>query len=536
MQNHQLTVGHFLDRARTLFGDKEMITATSAGLRRRTYLDLYRRSGQLRAMLDDLDVSAGGRVGSIAWNTDNHVDLYLGVPCAGRVLHTINSRLSDDEIVYIVDHAEDEVLFCDRSVLDVVAPLLDRFDSVRQLIVMDDGRGGPEIPSDALDYELTLSQFESIPLESGSEDQAAYVCYTSGTTGKPKGVVYSHRSTYLHTLVMMARDTLAIGERDACLPVVPMFHALSWGIIHASVAAGATLVLPGRDLSARALIDLIEECSVTLAAGVPTVWSALADQFEPGSLGSLRLILSGGSAVPPTLSERFREAVGLPILQAWGMTELNPVGTICTIKSKLASGSEAEQAALRAAAGIPVPGVEIRTVEPESGEVLPWNGEAVGELQARGPWVAAAYFRDPSPESFTSDGWFRTGDLAVIDPEGYMRIVDRTKDLIKSGGEWISSVTLENEIMAHPDVAEAAVIGVPHERWQERPVACVVVRPGAKLTHDKLCDFLEGRVAKWWFPDDLLLVEEIPRTSTGKFSKRTLRARVLAGMESKREA
>jgi fatty-acyl-CoA synthase len=349
------------------------------------------------------------------------------------------------------------------------------------------------------------------------------MCYTSGTTGNPKGVVYSHRSSVLHCMSSMFADTLAVSEADVILPVVPMFHANAWGLAQAGVLAGSTFVMPGPDLSPKAIAGLMESEKVTFAAGVPTIWMGVYDQLDGRDLSALRTIVCGGSAVPRALSERYREKIGMPILQAWGMTETSPLASVCRTRSSRAGGSEDELAAMRAMQGIVVPLVEVRIAEPETGAELPWDGEARCELQCAGPRIAAGYYGGAGETQFTEDGWLRTGDVAVITPDGYIRLVDRTKDLVKSGGEWISSVELENEIMAHPKVKEAAVIGIVDEKWGERPLACVVAEDGEDLGADDIREFLDGRVAKWWIPESFEFIDEVPKTSVGKFSKKTLR-------------
>jgi fatty-acyl-CoA synthase len=530
MQDRPLVLPHLFDRAERLFPKKEVVTATATGRDRVTYGTWAERTRRLGGVLDALGISASGRVATFAWNTARHLELYFAAPCSGRVLHTLNIRLFPDQLTYIVNHAEDEVIFVDKSLLGVLWPLVETFETVKHLVVMDDGKGslpeagtGPEL----LEYEDLLAVAQPTEWHVDDENRAASMCYTSGTTGNPKGVVYSHRSTWLHTMAAMLTDGLGAGERDTILPVVPMFHANAWGLAHVGVACGANLVMPGPDLSAPAIARLMEEERVTIGAGVPTIWMGVLPELAGRDLSSLRSVVCGGSAVPRSLSEAYREQIGMPISQAWGMTETSPVASVCHTKSYLETTLDDDaQADLRASVGLISFGVDFRVVDPVTLEPQPWDGETRGELQVAGPWIAREYYDDPrSPESFTADGWLKTGDVATVDAEGYIRLVDRTKDVVKSGGEWISSVELENEIMAHPKVAEAAVIGVAHPRWSERPLACVVVQPGEHVSKEEILEFLDGRVARWWLPDDVVFIDEVPKTSVGKFSKKDLRDR-----------
>ena len=525
MQDYPLTIEAILRHGERMFGGKRLVTQRVADRERITVAQLASRARQVAGVLDTLGVSADGRVGSFGWNTANHVALYFGVPCSGRVLHTMNIRLFAEQLIYTAEHAEDEVVFCDRSLLPLFAQYLPKLSTVRHVVVFDDG-AQHELPGDSrlVSWDEVAGEEHDFAGRVSDENTAAAICYTTGTTGNPKGVLYSHRSSYLHSLAIQVPATFSLGETDTVLPVVPMFHAMAWGLPYACVMAGTDLVLPGPGMAPDQLLDLLESERVTLTAGVPTIWMGMLPLLAGRDLSALRQIVCGGSAVPKALSEAWREAIGLPITQAWGMTELSPLGTVCSLRSEYAEASEEVQADVRATAGIPPAGVELRIVDPETRAELPWDNEAVGELEARGPWIARQYYRtdEPGPQ-FSDDGWLRTGDVAAISEPGYLRLVDRTKDLIKSGGEWISSVELENQIMGHPAVAEAAVIALPHPRWMERPFACVVLREGQRLTKQELLDYLSGRVERWGLPDDVEFLDELPKTSVGKFSKRTLR-------------
>ena len=533
MQVTALTINHIFERAERFFGHKHVTTAQPSGLERITYGDWAERTHRLGGVLDTLGMSEDARVATFAWNTSRHLELYFAAPCSGRVLHTLNLRLFPEQLTYIVNHAEDEVIFADSSLLGLLQPLLASFETVRHLVVMQDGRGGladePGVPDgiEVHDYEELLAAADPVEFAVDDEQRAASMCYTSGTTGNPKGVVYTHRSTFLHTMAAMMADSIGVNERDCVLPVVPMFHANAWGLAHASVAAGADLVMPGPDLSGTALAQLIVDERVTIAAGVPTIWMQVLPELQGRDTSSLRAIPCGGSAVPKALSEAYRDATGLPILQAWGMTETSPVAAVCNLDGDEMDLPDDDQAELRLSCGRALYGVECRVVEPDGSEPVPWDGESSGELQCRGNWIAASYYLDEGEPgaSFTEDGWLRTGDVAVVDGRGRVKLVDRTKDLIKSGGEWISSVEMENELMSHPQIAEAAVIGIPDDKWGERPLACVVVGEGGELSVEDVLEHLRPRVAKWQLPDRVEFIDEVPKTSVGKFSKKTLRER-----------
>ncbi|MDN5914619.1 MAG: long-chain fatty acid--CoA ligase [Pseudonocardia sp.] len=527
MQDRPLTLPHVFHRAEQLFGHKKIVTATATGQDTISIADWAVRVRRLATVLDTLGVGAEGRVGTFCWNTSRHLELYLAAPCTGRVLHTLNIRLFPEQLVYIANHAEDEVVFVDRSLLPLLWPNVAKLETVKHFIVIDDGATA-EIPDDPRihDYEELLAVAEPFTgrFSIDDENRAAAMCYTSGTTGNPKGVVYSHRSALLHSLITLVADGIALSERDVVLPVVPMFHANAWGLPYGCLLAGASVVFPGPNMTPQAIVDLLAEHKVTVTGGVPTIWMGMIPLLDGADLSSIRSVLCGGSAVPRALSEAYRDKLGVPMLQAWGMTETSPIASVSSINSHMDDWSDDAKADARARQGFPSPLVELRIADPESGEEQPWDDSATGEIQAAGPWIAKEYYRgEGGGEQYTADGWLRTGDVATVDRYGSFRLVDRTKDLVKSGGEWISSVELENEIMAHPAVAEAAVIAIPHEKWVERPIACVVVKDGQSVTREEILEFLRTRVAKWWLPDAVEFVDEVPKTSVGKFSKKTLR-------------
>lgn len=527
MDDYPLTLPHLLERAGKYFPKNDIVTRLPDGtLHRYTYGDYYKRTRQLmNAMRNKLGVQEGDRVGTLCWNTYRHFELYLAVPSMGAVLHTLNLRLHPSDLSYIANHAGDSVIFVDRSLLPLLEQFKDQVKSLKHVVVLPDD--GPT-PDGYLDYEdLIADQSTDFEYPDIPENAGAAMCYTSGTTGHPKGVVYSHRSSVLHSFAVCLPDNMGIHERDRILPVVPMFHANAWGLPYAAILVGASLVFPGSNLQPETLLDLIAAEKVTMAGGVPTIWNgilALLDQ-DPSrwDVSSLRNMAIGGSAAPPALIDGFQKRHGLHVTHAWGMTETNPVGTLARVKRHMDDASDEQKLAVRSTQGYAIPFVETRHVN-DAGEVLPWDGQTMGELEVRGPWVAASYYNnDEQKDRFTPDGWFKTGDIVTIDPEGYVTITDRAKDVIKSGGEWISTVALENALMAHPAVMEAAVFAARHPKWDERPLAAVVFRPGQSATKEELIKHLEPNFAKWWLPDDIIVVDEIPKTSVGKFQKLKLR-------------
>jgi fatty-acyl-CoA synthase len=521
-----LTLPALFEHGRRVHAGSVAVSAgpDAGGEMRLTFAEVADRAERLAGGLARLGVQPGDRVATFCANHIPHLELYLAVPCMGAVLHTVNMRLFVEDLAYIVGHARDKVIVVDEELGALVAGLLPDAATVEHVVVVGDPAAAG-LP-DAVAYEELVATGEPATWPEVPESAAAGLCYTSGTTGRPKGVAYSHRATVLHSFASCMTGVLGLGERDVVLPVVPMFHANGWGLPYSAWLSGADLLLPGAGLTPARLCGLVEEHRATFAAAVPTVWNDVLDHARSADpdLGSLRMIMCGGAAVPRGLIEAFRERFGVTITQGWGMTETGPVAAIGHPPK---GGEDLDELSWRAKTGRIIPGVQLRVAD-DAGTVLPWDGESVGELEVRGPWVTAGYYEDPAPDKFR-DGWLRTGDVGTIDPKGFVQITDRAKDVIKSGGEWISSVELENHLMAHPDVVEAAVIAVDDPRWQERPLACVVAREGADLDVDALRAHLQDKVARWWIPERWSLVEAIPRTGVGKFDKKRLRDRLTKG-------
>ncbi|MEQ6356781.1 long-chain fatty acid--CoA ligase [Lysinibacillus sp. M3] len=529
MMDTPLLLTSFLDRAERFFHSKKIYSRTSpTTIHEFTYKEYVKRTRKLADALTKLGMERGMKVGTFAWNHHRHLEAYFAVPCAGAVLHMINIRLAPEHIAYVINHAEDEILLIDDNLVPLIAPIVSQLKTVKHFIVMGDDIVLENIPlPNALSYEALVDEAnEDFKFPNDlDENTPAGMCYTSATTGMPKGVVYTHRSIVLHTMAAGLSDSIAISETDVVLPVVPMFHANAWGFPFAGVLFGATQVLPGPMFTPQLLLDLFERYKVTLTAGVPTIWLGLLQEQRknPRDLSSIRLIVCGGSASPNGLVRGFEEELKIPYMTGYGMTETSPLVSISTYLTHMQDYSLDEKMDVRTTQGITVPLIETRVVN-EKGEV-PWDGKTMGELTIRGPWIAAEYYNDERTNEAFKDGWLYTGDIAVVTVDGYIKITDRTKDLIKSGGEWISSVDLENALMSHPKVLEAAVIAIPHEKWIERPLACVVSKPEFKdsISKSELLEALQSQFHKTWIPDDVVFLNEIPKTSVGKFMKVKLR-------------
>lgn len=533
--NYPLTTNTILEYGNRVFQDKRIITHLPDGSRHvYTFGEMYRRCKQLaNALRHTLGVEPGDMVGTFAWNHGPHVELYYGVSGIGAVCHTINIRLSPQQIEYIINHSEDKVIFVDASLVPLLEKIAPLAETVRHYVLINAPEGFTTTLENTLHYEdLLAEQPDEFEWPEIAETTACGMCYTSGTTGLPKGVLYSHRSTYLHAMAIMSPNAGNISNRDIALLIVPQFHVMAWGYPYVCLLAGAEMVLPSANLQPAALVRILQQEKVTRANGVPTIWLGIYQELKdnpPKEPLALEEYVVGGSALPKSLIEAFERDFGIRGVHAWGMTETSPLGTLSRLQKKHDTASPDEQLTIRAKQGIPFPGVEIRIVS-EQGTVLPWDGKTMGELQVRGAWTINAYFKSNSKDSFTADGWFRTGDVSTIDADGYMEIKDRTKDLIKSGGEWISSVALESALMAHPRVREAAVIAIPDDKWIERPLAAVVLLdPAQRVRREGLMDFLARDFVSYQIPHDYVFLDEVPKTSVGKFDKKELRRRYAEG-------
>jgi fatty-acyl-CoA synthase len=537
MQSYPLTIAAILRHASSVHGARKVTTATGSGYRDCTYAQLGQQAAQLANALRRVGVDGDQRVATFMWNNAEHLAAYMAVPSMGAVLHTLNIRLFSEQIVYVANEAEDQVVVVDLSLAKLLAPILADLDTVHTVIVVGEGDTGAldEAGKTVLRYaDVIANESTEFDWPHIDENSAAAMCYTSGTTGNPKGVVYSHRSTYLHTMATCSGNGLGVSSSDCVLPIVPMFHANGWGLPYAALMAGADLLLPDCHLDAKSLIGMIEELRPTVAGAVPTIWNDVMHCLEKDpnhDVSSLRLVACGGSAVPVSLMRTFEARHGVQIRQLWGMTETSPIATMAWPPPGI---PEDQHWAFRATAGQPVCGVETRIVN-DHGRVLPNDNKAVGEVEVRGPWITSSYYRGHDESKFDS-GWLRTGDVGRIDERGFITLTDRAKDVIKSGGEWISSVELENCLVAHPDVIEAAVVGVPDERWQERPLAAVVLQEGSAVSAVDLRNFLADKVVRWWLPERWTFVDEIPRTSVGKYDKKTIRSRYADGVYQVSEA
>jgi acyl-CoA synthetase (AMP-forming)/AMP-acid ligase II len=529
MQDWPLLVHKIIDHAALYHGDREVVTRTIEGpLHRTNYRTIRDRAKMVAKALERKGIKSGDRVATLATNTYRHLETWYGITGAGAVYHTLNPRLFPDQVVYIANHADDRIIFFDTCYADLVSKIAPRLKHVKLFIALCDKAHLPDVKIPRLvAYEDFIASVKGdYAWKEFDERSACGLCYTSGTTGNPKGVLYSHRSNVIHALMACQADAQGVRNVDSVLPVVPMYHANAWALAFAGPMIGAKLVMPGQKLDGPSVYDLLENEKVTMTAAVPTVWLALLQYLEHNELklSTLKRVLIGGSACPRSMIETFEKKYGVEVVHAWGMTEMSPLGTLGSLTDKLTNLPYEQQLDYKVKQGHPIFGVEMKIVDDNDKE-LPRDGKAFGRLKVRGPAVAKGYFRGEGKTAFDKEGWFDTGDVATLDPDGYMTITDRSKDVIKSGGEWISSIEIENIAVGHPAVAEAAVIGIPHPKWDERPLLIIVLKPGQSATKQEILKYLEGKIAKWWMPDDVVFVDEIPHTATGKIQKMTLRER-----------
>ncbi|KQL53995.1 fatty-acid--CoA ligase [Heyndrickxia shackletonii] len=528
MMDTPLLLTSMMERAEKYFPRKEVISRTASGIHRFTYKEIGERTRRLASALTKIGLKKGDKIGTFAWNHHRHLEAYFAVPCSGAVLHMVNIRLTQEHLTYVINHAEDKILLIDPDLVPIIEKIKDQLTTVQCFVIMSDEKEIPETTlHPAFSYEQLIDDGDPAFnfISDMDERTPAAMCYTSATTGNPKGVVYTHRGIVLHSLAIGLADTLGLCERDVAMPVVPMFHVNAWGLPFAAVWYGTKQVLPGPSFTPKILAELIEQEKVTITGGVPTIWIGLLKELEENQydISSIRALVCGGAASPKGLIRAFEEKYKVPFISGYGMTETSPIVSLSTLTSEMDSLSLEEKIVIRSKTGLVVPGLDIRVVN-ENGDV-PCDGATMGELIVRGPWIANEYYKDERTNDAFKDGWLYTGDIAVMDADGYVRITDRTKDLIKSGGEWISSVALENALMSHEAVYEAAVIAIPHPKWQERPLACVVLKDAYRnqIFEQDLILFLKGQFSNWWLPDEIIFLKEIPKTSVGKFLKRTLR-------------
>lgn len=532
MMKYELQLKGILQRANYAFRKKEIVSRDYTGIFRYNYGQMYQRVCQLAHVLDKLGVEKGDRVGTLAWNNHRHLELYFAVPCIGAILHTINMRLFTDQLVYVINHAEDKVIFVDPDLVPLLDSNKDKLTHTKHFVIMGSSAQPVETTLTPVYYyeDLLAAEDTSYNFPDLDEETSAAMCYTTATTGNPKGVIYSHRAIVLHSFASAMKDSLSIGETDTMMPMVPMFHVNAWGTPYTSTMVGAKQVMPGSRPDAAVICELLQNEKVTITAGVPTIWMMVLAQIQKQKydLSHLRSIVNGGSSLPESLLKAYHEELGIWVIHAYGMTETTPLVTYCNLKSYMHDLPEDKKIKYMLKQGLLVAGLEMRVID-ENGNDVPFDGKTMGELVLKGPWITDGYYKEPerTKEAFTPDGWFRTNDIVTVDEEGYVLIADRVKDLIKSGGEWISSVDLENTIMSHPAVAEASVIAIPSKKWDERPLAAVVLKEGqeGKVTENDIMEFLRDRVAKLWLPDKIVFIDEIPKTSVGKFNKKALRAK-----------